>query len=94
MSNLNKKHSKEIFEEMCKRVDLDYSSIDFFKKDWYDENQWTVDEGIRFTNWLKQYLQENPEAITELNEIGLNKDTPEEMARYFTAFFGWDYYNE
>jgi len=88
------KISKKIFDELCKRVNINSSNVNFFKEDWYEKYKWSVDEGIQFKTWLTKFLEENPEAMEELKGWGLIADDKEDMARKFTAFFGWDYYNE
>lgn len=88
------KKSKEIFNELCNRVNVDSSEIDFFKQDWYETYKWSVDDGIKFKEWLTKFLNDNPETMEELQSWGLSAKNHEDMARDFTAFFGWDYYNE
>lgn len=85
---------KEIFEEMCRRIGKEPSDINFFKEDWYENNKWTVEEALEFKDWMCEYLENNPEAIEDLNKLEIKGKNTEELARLFVAFFGWDYYEE
>ncbi len=52
-------HMHEILTEMCKRVGADKETIDFKKRNWFLEYEWTFEEEDDFTKWLGKFLKKH-----------------------------------
>lgn len=58
-----------ILKKMCNIAKVDYGSIDFLKKNWYNEYTWTTEQSNKFANWLLVFLTDNKNAQRELFDM-------------------------
>lgn len=49
---------KEILIEMCNRIQVNYETIDFKKKGWFSDHEWTLAEQDKFKDWMKSLLED------------------------------------
>ena len=49
-------HSREILREMCNRIGVDIKIVDFGKKEWFLEHEWTYEEENNYRKWLGEFL--------------------------------------
>jgi len=82
-----------ILKEMCNRVNVDFSTINF-KEDWYLQHNWSIEDELDFKDWLISYLKENKDIRLELNIINIRKDNLEKFANFFIFNYGWRLNND
>lgn len=81
----------EILKEMCRRVKVDYDSVDFTKDGWYKEHTWTKLEREKFIVWFAKYLR-NMGPRRELCKYPPLVRTSEERSKFAEKFvneLGW-----
>uniref|UniRef100_A0A6M3JHG0 Uncharacterized protein n=1 Tax=viral metagenome TaxID=1070528 RepID=A0A6M3JHG0_9ZZZZ len=84
------KHLKIILTKMCKDVGADYTKINFKKKNWYWDYEWTTNKEQKFKLWLINYIKNNKEARNYLMSISsTNKKFLEKFANEFIMNYGW-----
>jgi hypothetical protein len=87
------KHLEAIISEMCQRVGTKLESVNILEKDWQEKHEWTIDEEIKFQEWLFQYLVQNKEALPEISTYRTNEPVSaielKNLTKEFTLFYGW-----
>lgn len=58
-TDISPEHSHEILTEMCRRVGVDAKIVDFDKKEWFLEHEWTPEEEDSFRIWLGKFLKKH-----------------------------------
>ncbi len=58
-TDISLEHSHAIFREMCKRISVDVKTVDFGKKEWFLEYEWTSEEEDNFRKWLGEFLRKH-----------------------------------
>lgn len=56
MKKLSLAHGREIYEEMCQRINVDPASIDTKLIGWYEKHTWTEEQQEEFRVWLGKFL--------------------------------------
>jgi len=59
----------KILNKMCTIAGVDINKIDFLKKNWYDEHEWTTEQSSKFEKWLLTFLTDNKSAQRELFDM-------------------------
>lgn len=84
------KYLKIIIKKQCKIVGVDYDKINFKKKDWFHDYEWTDKQEKKFSDWLIDYMKNNKEARYNLMRVpSVNKVFLEKFARSFILMYGW-----
>lgn len=93
LTTLQLKYQKEIFKELCDRVNVDYDQVDFQTTDWQDLYTWSLMEEILFQNWLLDYLKSRPQAVGLLYTFDFMNPVDNKslinLVKHFTLFYGW-----
>lgn len=85
-------HATTILKEMCKRIGVDYNTVDFFNKEkpYFWQYSWGEKESVAFIGWLTDYLYNNLSARKELMSIrSKNKKFCKNAAYWFELQYGW-----
>lgn len=88
---MNKK-LEPILKEMCKRVNVKYSDVDFTTSDWYTKHSWTEEEEDDFKVWLSEWIKNNKKDAKLLwSSHRFTKKNRQGMAAGFAFNYGWKY---
>lgn len=83
---------KIVLEEMCKRVDVDYNSLDFSDDMWYNKYTWTIKECKSFEKWLSDLVYNDTKARNELMRFPIKRRKNCDMlAAEFVFNYGWKF---
>ena len=81
---------KEILKKMCEYVGADYDKIDFKKKLWFMEYEWSEEQEQEFIDWLTDYLYKNTEPRQHMMAFPMkNKKQCQLAANEFVSNYGW-----
>jgi hypothetical protein len=87
------KHLEIILIEMCARVGTNFNDIDIMKDMWQEEHEWTIDEEIKFQEWMFQYVVANHDALLEISDYRPNEPYSTndliKLVKEFTLLYGW-----
>jgi hypothetical protein len=60
---------------------------------WQEEHEWTIDEEIKFQEWMFQYLVANHDALLEISDYRPNEPYSTndliKLVKEFTLLYGW-----
>lgn len=79
---------KTCLRELCRIKGLDYTKIDFNKKDWNKDYAWTLEQKRTFRVWMVNKFLENDDWRTIAN-LENNKDLIEGHVDYFLLNYGY-----
>jgi hypothetical protein len=81
---------KTILKEMCKRVRVPYSKINFDEPEWYNKHCWSQKQQENYVEWMTNYLYTNSIARKEiLNFPTKSKKQIERAVKEFVFSYGW-----
>ena len=82
-----------VLKEMCKRVGVNYNSVNFKEDGWYNQYSWSQEEEKEFINWLTDKLMIDKYIRMELltNPSHLTYKKARKAAEEFVFKFGWKY---
>ena len=81
---------EEIIKKQCEIVGANYSKINFKKKNWFWDYEWTNEQQNEFIEWLTDYMKDNKEARNDLMQRPSSvKKILERFAREFVFNYGW-----
>lgn len=87
------KHLEIILKEMCKRINVDYDTIDFTQEDWADKHQWSIPQEKEFQSWLYEYFVANKECVISMTDFRstqtISTSDLHQLVKEFTLFYGW-----
>ena len=93
LTPLQLKYQKEIFTELCDRINVDYATVDFQTTDWQDLYTWSLMQEISFQSWLLDYLKHRPQAVELLYTFQFMNPVDNksliDLVKHFTLFYGW-----
>jgi len=79
---------KIILRKMCESVGADFDTIDFNKKDWFWDHEWTAEQEEEFRKWLLQHLKKLPmKRFRQLYSSG--KYQLEKKVMWFCMMYAW-----
>lgn len=85
---ISAKDNRIILTEMCKRVGIEYESVDFSHDQWYVEHEWTHKEENDFIIWLGKFLRQHHYVGTGTKH---GRDWGEYEASKLVCNYGWKY---
>ena len=79
-----------ILKEMCKRVNADFSKLDFKSTDWFWQYTWSKEQEDDFRDWLIEFFKTNKQARKELLSTNSSKvKNLKKAADEFVWVYGW-----
>jgi hypothetical protein len=82
---------QEILQEMCRRVNVDYNTVDFTKDRWYVDYSWTVEEEKDFTDWLTKEVISNRKKYKPVFPMTSSTYFVKKSVEWFVLQYGWKY---
>lgn len=89
------KHLTIVLKEMCQRVKVPYSKIDFQQHEWYYTHTWTEKQEKEFSKWMVDYLYTNESAREEFTySVIKTKKELKKVVDFFVMMYGWRISND
>jgi hypothetical protein len=82
---------QEILQEMCRRVNVDYNTVDFTKDRWYMDHSWTLEEEKDFIDWLTKEVLSNKKKYKLIFLATSSKHLIKKSVEWFVLQYGWKY---
>jgi len=84
------KEIKYILEEMCRRINIPFNSIDFKSQGWFKKHSWTRKEEDDYVDWLYNQFWDNKELrILFMRDTRKIKNNIRSVVNEFVLTYGW-----
>lgn len=89
--NLHGVYLTDVLTEMCRRVGVEYTDIDFSEDAWYEQHTWSQTEKDKFIAWFAKFLHNMGPRREICRYPPLVRTTSERMkfAEKFVEEFAW-----
>jgi hypothetical protein len=86
---VQKSHINNIFEKMCKIINIDNNSIDFTKNNWYKTKLWSDNQRTEFKLWLTEHIKDNNVSRELCEDYNMSQEKRELASEWFLFNYGW-----